>query len=135
MDTQHLSEEEQEEELPRTMKRSAARTLIDLVDDEDHPTIVSTAAGKAPASSSLNLYNLEDDVANDDAILASGGVDVYDEEPDLEGYFGQFNLSNWQQIAICRTYANYMAQIERSKVHEGLGNVKRIRVRKINKSV
>lgn len=38
----------------------------------------------------------------------------YDQDPDLGIYFGTFNLSPEQQIAMCRTYANYLTQKLRS---------------------
>lgn len=37
------------------------------------------------------------------------------EHPDLEGYLAQFNLSPFQEIAVCRTYANYLSQRYRPK--------------------
>lgn len=36
--------------------------------------------------------------------------DAFYEEPDLRSYFSQFNLTDQAVIALCRTYANYMAQ-------------------------
>lgn len=38
-----------------------------------------------------------------------------EEQPDLAAYFDQFTIDEQQQIAICRTYANYLAQRLRSK--------------------
>lgn len=35
--------------------------------------------------------------------------------PDLMDYFGRFDISEQQEIAICRTYANYLAQKVRSR--------------------
>jgi hypothetical protein len=35
--------------------------------------------------------------------------------PDLKEYFAQWSLSSRAQIALCRTYANYLAQEERIK--------------------
>lgn len=71
------------------------RTIIDLEEDSDEPKIYAGAAGKAPAhlSQSVDWY----------------GVETGD-EPDLLSYFEQFGLTKQQEIAICRTYANYLAQ-------------------------
>lgn len=46
----------------------------------------------------------------------------YDEgmvQPDLAAYFEQFELTEQQQIAMCRTYANYLSQKVRSKFGAG----------------
>jgi len=40
------------------------------------------------------------------------------EAPSLEKYFGTFGVSRPVQIALCRTYANYLAQKERSLFKE-----------------
>jgi len=48
------------EEVPRSLQRSVAGTLIDLV-DEDEVKIYRSAAGKAPAPPSIDLYDLEGD--------------------------------------------------------------------------
>lgn len=71
------------------------RTIIDLEEDSDEPKIYAGAAGKAPAHLSHNVdwYGIE-----------TG------DEPDLLSYLGQFELTKQQEIAICRTYANYLAQ-------------------------
>lgn len=55
-----------------------------------------------------------------------------EEEPDLAAYFEQFTMTEQQQIAICRTYANYLAQKLRSKF--GTGGTKTWKPRsKVNK--
>jgi hypothetical protein len=41
------------------------------------------------------------------------------EQPDLAAYFEQFELTEQQQIAMCRTYANYLSQKVRSKFGAG----------------
>jgi len=40
--------------------------------------------------------------------------EVYPEGPDLAGYLGQFGLSSFRQISLCRTYANYLTQQDRA---------------------
>jgi len=39
-----------------------------------------------------------------------------DGNPDLAAYFEQYNLTEQQQIAMCRTYANYLSQKVRSRL-------------------
>lgn len=38
-----------------------------------------------------------------------------EQSPDLASYFAQFGLPNESQIAMCRTYANYLAALTRPK--------------------
>lgn len=40
--------------------------------------------------------------------------EVY-EQPDLAEYFRHFEISEFTQISLCRTYANYLAQMMRAK--------------------
>lgn len=42
--------------------------------------------------------------------LCDEQYDAFYEEPDLRSYFAQFQLSEQSQIALCRTFANYLAQ-------------------------
>jgi len=39
---------------------------------------------------------------------------VYPDAPDLAAYLGQFGLSSFRQISLCRTYANYLTQQDRA---------------------
>lgn len=41
--------------------------------------------------------------------------EVLEETVDLGVYFAQFNLPHASQIALCRTYANYLAALTRPK--------------------
>lgn len=41
--------------------------------------------------------------------------DAFYEEPDLRSYFSQFSMTEASQIALCRTWANYLAQKTRVK--------------------
>jgi len=42
-----------------------------------------------------------------------------DGNPDLAAYFEQYNLTEQQQIAMCKTYANYLSQKVRSRLRNG----------------
>jgi len=42
-----------------------------------------------------------------------------DFNPDLAVYFAQYDLTEQQQIAMCRTYANYLSQKVRSRLRSG----------------
>lgn len=111
-----------------------------MAEDSDEPKIFRTPAGKCPAPSSVDLYNLsdhEEEIEDEDEQPEWDEVMEHakeyrkdyakrlrcDEEyegsnahtPDLASYFAQFELPNFSVIAICRTYANYLAQQERSK--------------------
>lgn len=139
------------EEVPNKLVRSVAGTMIDMADDSDEPKIYRTPAGKCPAPSSVDLYNLsdheeeieeeEDEV--DEEIMEHNEVyrkdyakrlrcdeeycDGYEAHtPDLASYFAPFGLPNFSVIAICRTYANYLAQQERSKNPK----IKRVTIKK-----
>jgi len=137
------------EETPRNLHRSVARTMIDL-EDSDDPKVYVGAAGKAPYSLASGLLSDEDEDEEeapeqddgDEEILAHEKVykedyakrlrcdEDYGEDvlgvPDLASYFANFSLPNFSVIAICRTYANYLAQQERSKKPQ----IKRIKIRK-----
>ncbi len=39
-------------------------------------------------------------------------------EPDLALYFGRFGLERESQVAMCRTYANYLAALARPKKYK-----------------
>lgn len=90
-----VEEEEEIIESPPWQASQKKRTIIDLEENSDEPKIYAGAAGKAPAhlSQSIDWYGKETD-----------------DEPDLLSYLGQFELTKQQEIAICRTYANYLAQ-------------------------
>lgn len=109
--------------------RRGFRTHIDLVEDEDKPKIYTTAAGKRPMR--VELLDEEEDLEEeeepeqDEEIMEHAGrykrefsrsllctenyADFY-KEPDLRTYFSEFDLTPHQQIAMCRTYANYLTQ-------------------------
>lgn len=140
------------DELPHDLQRSTAKLLIDLVDDEDVPKYFSGPAGKAPATTSMDLYHLDneedeqEEEAVDEEILEHNkeykrdyakrlrcdedyceGFEAH--TPDLASYFAPFGLPNFSVIAICRTYANYLAQQERTK-RPNLSKVKKISIKK-----
>jgi len=137
------------DETPRQLHRSVAKTIIDMVDDEDDPKIYVGPAGKAPYSLGSGLLSEEEEdeeefPADEEIIQTEKAYkedyakrlrcdEEYDEElsphPDLASYFAKFDLPNFSVIAICRTYANYLAQQERSKM-PSLLKVKKIKVRK-----
>lgn len=137
---------QEEPETPRPLGRSVARTLIDMFENSDEPNIVQTAAGKAPYSQGFESVlgsegDDDDDVDGEEAdpeILENAKdyaaeflkrmrcEEEIEEEPDLQGYFSQWDLDETQVIAICRTYANYLAQRVRSR----WGNVKKLKVKK-----
>jgi len=130
-----------EPETPRPLGRSVARTLIDMFENSDEPKFTHTAAGKAPAHLG-NVVEDEEIDSPEDSDECDGDYDnrrkrdlamLISEEgepepmvPDLDEYFGNFDLDETQQIAICRTYANYLAQ----KVRSRWGNVKKLRAKK-----
>lgn len=123
--------------------------MIDLV-DEDDPKIFVGPAGKAPYSLGSGLLSEEEEEeeypADEEIVQAEKAYKAdyakrlrCDEEycegyeahtPDLASYFEQFGLPNFSVIAICRTYANYLAQQERTKLPSQLRNVKKIKARK-----
>lgn len=145
------NDEAQLEQLSRS--NATARMLIDLVDNEDAPRIYSLPAGKAPASPSLNLYDMDMDEDMPDAVEQEldGDEEILEhreeyarefkrslqcdeqyvsECPDLNEYFSNFELDETQVIAMCRTYANYLAQRIRSRLPRHLQKVKRVKVAK-----
>lgn len=137
------------EETPRKVERSVAKTMIDLV-DEDDPKIYVGPAGKAPYSLGSGLLSdddediVEEDQDDEEILAHNSGYKVdyakrlrceeeYDVEPDvpdLAVYFEKFNLPSFSVIAICRTYANYLAQQERTKLPGTLSKIKKIKARK-----
>jgi len=135
------------EEVPSKLTRSYATTLIDMAEDSDAPIISRGPAGKAPVSSAVDMYDLcgdEEIIENDnnykrefqeamqcdEDYVDLSAPEQYD-EPDLESYFAPFNhLDDTQVIAICRTYANYLAQKVRARLPAHLKNVKRVKVAK-----
>lgn len=136
------------DEVPRNLHRSVAKTMIDLV-DEDDPKIYVGPAGKAPYSLGSGVlseeeYDEEEDHGDGEIMEHNNEYkadyakrlrceEEYEpdtEVPDLALYFEKFNLPNFSVIAICRTYANYLAQQERTKLPATLKNVKKIKARK-----
>jgi len=139
------------EEVPRDLRRSVAKTMIDMVEDSDEPKVYVGAAGKAPYSLGSGLLSdddedIEEEEQPDEEILEHNkeykaeyakrlrcdeeycdGFEAH--TPDLASYFQQFGLPNFSVIAICRTYANYLAQQERTKL-PNLSKVKKIKVKK-----
>jgi len=94
----------------------------------------STAvAGKRPMSASFQEWqdaiDMDDDEEEDEEImeherkykkdfarnLRCDEEPFFMEAPDLAGYLGVFGLSEFQQISLCRTYANYLTQRTRAK--------------------
>jgi len=133
-----MSEDEQQlEELGREALRRE-HTMIDLVEDSDEPEITKWQGGKAPMPS-VNQYDLMDDeeILDNDVLYKSDFKRALrcDEQyveagPDLNEYFAKFDLTEFQVIAMCRTYANYLAQKARSKLPEPLKKVKRVKIAK-----
>lgn len=72
---------------------------IDMVDDEDKPRITMGAAKRRITK------RKSEDIYCDEA---------FEDKPDLGAYFGLFDLSDQQEIAICRTYANYLTSALRA---------------------
>lgn len=97
-----------EESPPRTLKRSyAARGQPRFPSEEDEDPIN------------------EDDFEDEEVVQNNANYqkkfkqtllcsEQYNHEPDLRAYFEEFGLSAQQQIAICRTWANYLTQKLRS---------------------
>jgi len=56
-----------------------------------------------------------------------------EEVPDLAGYLGVFGLTEFQQIALCRTYANYLSQRSRVRVSASATAGKGIKRNKVSK--
>lgn len=128
---------EHDEEQP--LQRSVARTIIDMCDDSDEPKIYSTPAGKAPRGW------VADEEEEDEEILEAAkhaqenlnkvlqcDENYEDIVPDLGVYFSKFDLSEQQQIAMCRTYANYLTQKLRASGAIG-GPRKKIKVLPVKK--
>ncbi len=59
-------------------------------------------------------------VAGKRPMAAAFGVESSeaDEQPDLGAYFASFGLAHASQIAMCRTYANYLAAMTRPKKYK-----------------
>lgn len=138
-----------------------SRTLIDLAENSDEPTITRGAAGKAPAHLGGFIDEEAEEVDEDEVCercalancRCAYDIDAQPEEeeelfeedegdeeilqhqqgwkrslrceekyedfrPDLAVYFAEFGLTEQQQIAMCRTYANYLAQKVRAAMKE-----------------
>lgn len=50
--------------------------------------------------------------------LAAAFEEEGEEQPDLAEYFASFGLAHESQIAMCRTYANYLAALTRPKKYK-----------------
>lgn len=87
------------------LKRSQKRLFIDMVEDEDHPQVTTSAAGKRPA----HLSQMIEEIGGED----SGEV----ETPDLQEYFSRFDLDPHQIISMCRTFASSIAARLRASKH------------------
>lgn len=86
--------------------------LSQVVEDEVEPRkLARSNAFKAP----FNPYEYEDD--GDEQDMDSGEGDIKPgKEPDLGEFFGLFPwLEEHSQIALCRTYANYLANKIKSR--------------------
>ncbi|AXH75937.1 MAG: hypothetical protein [Cressdnaviricota sp.] len=139
------------DEVPRELHRSVAKTIIDMVEDSDDPKVYVGAAGKAPYSLGSGLLSDEDDDDVEDeededkeiiehnnerkrtfveALKCKEDYEEFFNEPDLAEYFSKFEMSNFQIIAMCRTYANYLAQKERSKLPATLQAIKKMKAKK-----
>ncbi len=79
---------------PLSLERADAETSARLRN-------LTYVAGKAP-----RICHVHAEPDSDDDVLL--------ESPDLGEYFSQFELSAPQCIALCRTYANYLASVQRS---------------------
>jgi len=133
------------EETPRKMERAVAGMMIDMVEDEDKPKVY--VGGKAPMSydqyyedeeggSPDNAIDCDEEEIDDEIIehdrknkesfkRALYCEEDYYAEPDLHGYFSQFpGMEDFTIIAMCRTYANYLAQKLKSRGGVGQGTKK-----------
>lgn len=138
------------DQVSRELRRSVAKTIIDMAEDSDDPKVYVGAAGKAPYSLGSGLLSDEDedDVEDEhedeeiiehnnerkrtfvEALKCKEDYEEFFNEPDLAEYFSKFEMSNFQIIAMCRTYANYLAQKERSKLPATLQAIKKIKAKK-----
>jgi len=149
----------------KALGREALRrehTLIDL-EDSDEPKISKWTGGKAPVFSKgweddeTEFQAYQDPVDMDDMEDADEEIiendkrykadfkrslqcdEKYDQAvlagPDLNDYFSHFDLTEFQVIAMCRTYANYLAQKARTtakpkEVKAGALAVKKLKIKK-----
>lgn len=134
------------------LKRQNARLLLDLVDDDDHPRIYTSPAGKAPVTMQpLQDWEEEDPdfdeacaEALEDAEVMQASREYHESfgkrlrceeeyEPevcDLSTYFGGFGLTEYQQISMCRTYANYLTQKMKARLPQSLKKIKKVSQKK-----
>lgn len=125
----NMAENSDEPEIVRGAGGKAPASLSQFIDDEANDCEGSACAfcGLLSCRCAYDIDAQEDDEEQVEEIeedLDSATVRKrnsrfeYDEgmeQPDLAAYFEQFELTEQQQIAMCRTYANYLSQKVRSK--------------------
>jgi len=134
------------------LKRQNARLLLDLVDDDERPRIYTSPAGKAPVGMQpLQDWEEEDEDFDEACVEALEDAEVMEAhreyqdgfrkrlhceeeyEPevcDLSTYFGGFGLTEYQQISMCRTYANYLTQKMKARLPQSLKKIKKVSSKK-----
>jgi len=103
-------------ESPRTPPRdsSAVRSLSFGESPSESPELVRTGAESAAGLRSLTYVAGKAPRICHIPVEDSDEDDHLQETPDLGVYFSQFELSAPQCIALCRTYANYLASVQRT---------------------
>jgi len=94
--------------------------------DGDHQVEAYSGVGADPRTPPGKDLDDEEKLARHEARKYYGDV------PDLAEYFGRFDLTPASKIQLCRTYANYLTQQERTKKMDGIvyGKVKKIKIKK-----
>lgn len=83
--------------------------------DEEDPTLNTLTRSSATVGFKRPLYEDLEDMDGDSGD-ESGSVMSEDEEPDLASFFSLFkHIQAETQIALCRSYANYLANKIRAK--------------------
>jgi len=103
------SEEEEEDDLPKgkpynpqIWPQKRPMSSMDMEEEEDDEIIDTHRTNQKNFQKSI-MYREEYNAME------------YIEEPDLSMYLGSFGLTDFQQISLCRTYANYLAQRAKAK--------------------
>lgn len=84
---------------------------------EHKPAVTKQVAGKRPRESITFIGKrgvFYEEIKGVISFVLIFCLEIED-EPDLEKYFAEFGLSDFRIIALCRTYANYLAQKTKSK--------------------
>lgn len=125
----NMEENSDEPVIVRGAAGKAPASLSQMIDDEaDCEGSACAFCGLLSCRCAYDIDAQEDDelveeVEDDSATTRKRNSRFeYDEgveEPDLAAYFEQFELTEQQQIAMCRTYANYLSQKVRSKYGKG----------------